>query len=89
MKSSNAAANPDDAFYERFEPGYYPSYDDIVSLAMEASVQDGKALYVAEMGLNDYIYGLETAASVVQEMLDAIENDYDIRQCPVILGPLD
>ena len=67
----------DEAFYERFEPGYYPSYDDLVSLAMEASVQNGKALFVGEMSVSDYTYGIETAAPLMQEMLDAVV-EYDV-----------
>ncbi len=62
----------DDVFHERFAPGYHPSYDDIVSLAMEASVQNGKALFVGEMSVSDYIHGLETAAPLMQEMLDVV-----------------
>lgn len=40
---------------------------------MEASVQEGKALFVGEFGANDITHGgAEEAARIIQEILDAL-----------------
>lgn len=68
---------PDEVLYERFASGYHSSYSELIALAIEASAQDGKALFVGEFGANDVRPGgSEKAAQMNQEMLDAlVENN--------------
>lgn len=64
---------PGEVLAERFEPGYRASYSELVSLAMEASVQEGNALFVGEFGANDMTHGgAEEAVRIIQEILDAL-----------------
>ena len=64
---------PGEVLAERFEPGYHASYSELISLAMEVSVQEGKALFVGEFGANDITQGgAEEAARIIQEILDAL-----------------
>jgi len=64
---------PGEVLAERFAPGYHVSYSELISLAMEASVQEGRALFVGEFGANDITQGgAEKTARMIQEILDAL-----------------
>ena len=71
---------PEEALYERFMLGYHLSYSELISLAVETSAQNGKALFVGEFGANDVHHGgSEQAAQIIQEMIDAsVENDVSL-----------
>jgi len=68
---------PEEVAHQRFTSGYHSSYSELIALAMEASRQEGKALFMGEYGANDFTHGgAERAAQANQEMLDAlVEND--------------
>jgi len=68
---------PEEVTHQRFTSGYHSSYSELIALAMEASRQEGKALFMGEYGANDFTHGgAERAAQANQEMLDAlVEND--------------